>query len=266
LIEILEQTDPRALADLKRDYLASQVAPVDGMWEALGQMGQHREIVSAGKSVGYFCVNEEGMLLQFFVTARCERLAPEIFAATVARAEVRGALVSTADHLFLGCCLDLQREVDVHTYLYQDQSPGQPGFDAGTEASLTLVEAQELEAITALQRQSLDQDLGDWLIGYLENLIARRELYALRLGGEVLATGELRVSDTQPPYADLGVITMRSARGQGLASHVLSRLKELCYERELAPICSTSIENVASQRAIARAGFVSRHRLLQISF
>ena len=99
-----------------------------------------------------------------------------------------------------------------------------------------------------------------------ENLIARRELYALRHGGEILGTGEARVSESQPPFADLGVITLRRHRGRGVAPHVLGRLKQLCYDHDLVPICSTTAENVAAGRVITKAGFVSRHRILKVAF
>ncbi len=262
----MEQTSVNELAGLKRAYLASLAAPFDGMWEAFATMSRHREMRSAGERVGYFCVNDEGQLLQFYVVPTAENVVAELFAAVVARDEVEGAMVYTADHLFLGLCLDLHKEVRVHTYLYQRHHRGEPVFEDAAQASLDPVLAGELDAIAELQRDSLDQDLGDWLVGYLENLIARRELYALRLRGEVLGTGEARVSDSQPPFADLGVITMRRHRGRGVASHILWRLGQLCHHRELVPICSTTVENLAAQRAIAKAGFLSRHRILEVAF
>ncbi len=265
MIEILERSADH-LSDLRQAYLASLAAPFDGMWEAFANMSRHREIRSAGERAGYFCVNDEGQLLQFHVTAPFENAAPEIFSTVVAREEVRGAMVSTADPLFLSLCLDLHRQVEVHTYLYRDHQRGEAPPAAAAEASLDVVEAGELDEVAELQRGSLDQDPGDWLVGYLENLIARRELYALRAQGEILGTGEARVSDSQPPFADLGVITLRRHRGRGVASHILWRLKQLCYQRRLVPICSTTADNVAARRAIAKAGFVSRHRILKVAF
>ncbi len=265
-IEILEPESVEDLAGLRRAYLASLAAPCDGMWEAFATMGRHREVRSAGEQAGYYCVNDQGQLLQFFLAAPFENVAAELFAAAVARDEVKGAMVSTADPLFLSLCLDVQKDLGVHTYLYRDHHRGESRFATGQGVSFDVVEAGELEALAELQRNSLDQDPGDWLVGYLENLIARRELYNLRRGTEVLATGEARVSDSQPPYVDLGVITMRRHRGRGVATDVLCRLKQLCHERQLVPICSTTTDNPAARRAIARAGFVSRHRILKVAF
>ncbi|MCP3959847.1 MAG: GNAT family N-acetyltransferase [bacterium] len=266
MIEISEPASGEDLADLRRAWLVSQVAPFDGMWEAFATMSRHREIRSAGEPVGYFCVNDEGRLLQFFVDAASEHAAAGIFAGIVARDEVKGAMVSTADPLFLGLTLDLQKAVRVHTRLYHDHDRREVPLAGAAGASFDVVEAGELGVIAELQRESLDEDPGDWLMGYLENLLARRELYALRLGGEVLGTGEARVSESQPPVADLGVITMRRHRGRGVAPHVLWRLKQLCYDRDLVPICSTTVDNAGARRAIAKAGFESRHRILDVAF
>ncbi len=261
---ILEPVSAGEIADLRRDYLASLTAPIDGMWEAFAAMGRHWEIRCREARAGYICVNEQGQLLQFYVEGRFESFTPEFFAGVIARDEVDGAIVSTADPLFLGLCLDAHKQVRVHTFLYRDHHRGESGFKNAAEASLDVVQADELAEVAELQRDSLDQDPGDWLIGYLENLIARRELYALRVGGEIVGTGEARVSDSQPPFVDLGVITMRRHRRQGVATDILWRLKQICKDRELVPICSTTSENLGAQRAIAQAGFISRHRILEV--
>ncbi len=266
MIEIRDIGSPEELGDLKQGYLESLSAPLDGMWEVFAGMGRQLEILSAGERAGYFSINEEGQVLQFHLAPEFQPAAAQLFAAAVARDEVQGAIVSTADPLLLGLCLDLQQSLRVHTYLYQDHRRVDIELTDGAGASLDLVQESELDEIAALQRESLDGDLGDWLVVYLTNLIARRELHALRLNGEVLGTGETRVSDSQPPHVDLGVITMRRHRRRGVASYILGRLKQHCYERNLVPICSAAAGNVASLRAIARAGFVSRHRLLEVTF
>ena len=265
MIEILE-TSSDDLSDPRREYLASLSAPFDGMWEAFAGMARQLEIRSADERAGYLALNEAGQILQFHLAEPFQSVAAELFAAVVDHDEVTGPIVSTADPLFLSLCLDVHRALRVHTYLSQDHRRVAPELAGGAQAAFEIVEAGELDAIAELQRDSLDQDLGDWLVGYLAHLISRRELFALRHNGEILGTGETRVSDSQPPFVDLGVITMRGHRRRGIASHVLGRLKSLCYERELVPICSTTVDNPGAQRAIARAGFISHHRLLEVAF
>ena len=96
--------------------------------------------------------------------------------------------------------------------------------------------------------------------------MGRSELLALRSGGALLGTGELRVSGSQPPHADLGVMVSTERRGRGIAPFILSELKRRCEREGLVPICSTTVENTAAQRAIVKAGFVNRYRLLDVLF
>ena len=94
MIEIVEVTSPDDLADLRRDYLASLAAPFDGMWEAFVAMSRRLEIRSAGERAGYFALNGAGQLLQFHLAVSFESAAAKLFAAVVARDEVKGAMVS----------------------------------------------------------------------------------------------------------------------------------------------------------------------------
>ena len=101
---------------------------------------------------------------------------------------------------------------------------------------------------------------------YLAGLIERQELFLLEKGGRILATGECRVSESQPPFADLGMIVYPEYRGQGLGTEVLLRLRREAATRALKPICSTEAGNIAARTAILRAGFRACHRLLEIGF
>jgi GNAT superfamily N-acetyltransferase len=178
---------------------------------------------------------------------------------------VDGSVVSSFEP-WLALCLDAQKGVKVHSFLYHGLlRPENPlhGFD---HATFAVVSEAELKAVETFVRSCFEEDPGDWLSGYLENLVGRGELFTLCDSGAFLGTGELRVSDTQPPYADLGVIVSPAHRCRGLASYILSRLRERCHQGGLLPICSTTVANKSAQRAISKAGFVDRHRLLEILF
>lgn len=104
----------------------------------------------------------------------------------------------------------------------------------------------------------------EWLIGYFDNLIKRRELFCVSDNGRVIASGECRGYDVyQTDYADLGMIVAESERGKGLATTVLKELVTIAGAKGLKPICSTEAGNMAAQKAITRAGFVAPHRIVQ---
>ena len=247
----------------KSVYLNSLSHPLDGMWEAFTRSATTYRFMIDGDPIGYCCVNSEKQILQFHVAVDQQPYANEALNTLVRLDLALGGFTSTADRFLLNLCLDRGVPLGVHTILYGDPSRAEGSVASHPSALLHPVTPSQLSEITQLQRNSLDQDLGDWLPTYLRNLVDRQELYSLRKEGVVLATGEIRVSDSQPPFADLGVITMREFRGQGVAGELLMRLKGLCFERQQRPICSTTIDNPAAQKAITSAGFQAKHRWLK---
>lgn len=261
----LRPTSASEVADLRAAYLATLSAPIDGMWETFIGFADHWEIRRADERIGHFCLGEERRLLQFHVTAPYEHLARDLFAQAVERSNAGGALVSSFEP-WLPLCLDGNRDVRVHSLLYHDHHRPEVPLVGFEELTFQTVEEPEREAVEGFVRRCSPSDPGEWLSGYLECLVAQRALLALRSGGALLGTGELRVSDSQPPYADLGVIVSPEHRGRGLAPHILRLLEERCDRARLVPICSTTTDNTSAQRAIAKAGFVDRHRLLEVLF
>lgn len=82
----------------------------------------------------------------------------------------------------------------------------------------------------------------------------------------MVATGECIPSQTQPPYADVGMVAARAYRGRGLGSSMLMRLKQYCYAAGWQPICSCAADNHASKKAIEKAGFISEHSMVTMMF
>ncbi|MBL4838492.1 MAG: GNAT family N-acetyltransferase [Kordiimonadaceae bacterium] len=77
---------------------------------------------------------------------------------------------------------------------------------------------------------------------------------------------ERRISDTQKPYADVGMVVAKDWRRKGLATAILQQLALLCRGEGLRAICSTESGNIGAQKAIENAGFISTQRILDISF
>lgn len=261
-------SDLSSIQDLKTAYLQSLIAPLDGMWDTgFINPSPHWEIRVEDEQAGYYAANAKGKVLQFYV---CPTHAPQqrsIFEHVIAQETITHALASTLDPAFLSLCLDVQKGIAVHTYLYETHSPIQPIHPDAAKVYLRLVELAELERIVSFQQACLggEHDLSAWLRGYSSNLIARNELYVLCQGASWIGIGECRKSDTQAGIADLGMMVHPDYRRRKWATYILALLRAYCEKHNLRAICSTTAENIGSQKAIARAGFVRRHRLLDVT-
>lgn len=251
---------------LKLDYLNTVTAPLDGMWsDGLIPLSRHWSITEKGEIVGYFCVNSDKALLQFHLPDAFLPQAVDFLRALIGRGTVASAFAGTNEPTFLGLCMDLQRSVSVHTLLYRDVDAVVPRMQQCEGAVFRLARTEDLSGIIDFIQENTGNG-GVWLKGYMDNLITRGESYILEQDSEMIGLGECRVSDTQMPYADLGMIVAKGRRGQGLGSMILALMKNICYGRQLRPICSTRVENIAARKAIERAGFLAKNRILHLHF
>ena len=61
----------------------------------------------------------------------------------------------------------------------------------------------------------------DDTFGYTANLVQRKEIFMLKEANTIIATSECRMSDSQPEFADLGIIVNRDFQGRGLATQIM---------------------------------------------
>jgi GNAT superfamily N-acetyltransferase len=260
----IEKSDHGKLSDLKKLYLKQLPAPRDGMWETFVMMADHYAITSAEKTIGYFVINSEQQILQFYVEGTYD--SSDIFQQIIDEMKPPGAVAMTSEPEFLSHCLDHQKSVTVNALMYhfeKDTPIAGANFPDGYE--FRTVQESELSTAVNFAHETLGADQG-WLSMYYGDLIKRKELFGLWDGKTLIATGERRVSETQKPYADVGMIVSTTHRGQGLATMILQKLLNLCGEKGLSAICSTEKDNVGAQKAIAKAGFIDHHRIVEFKF
>ena len=255
--------DQSSLADLKRQYLAQTTGPLDGMWLCgFVPMASHYALMHGDDLAGFYCVNDDGYLLQVAIDHRFQADASTIFESGLAGGDgaVKGAFASTAEPLYFSMCLDRFAQFKVNALMYEHNGET---TSLPEPLGLRLVNESQLEQAVAHCVTSMGGPR-EWLVGYLGGLIAKKELFGAWQNGELIATGESRGShEHQPGYVDVGVVVAPSQRGRGMATRVLQALVARNLELDLRSICSTEKGNKAAQKAIRRAGFRSRNRIVQ---
>jgi len=265
-VKKMESTD--GLTELKKLYMKQTTAPLDGMWLCgFVPMASHFGFYEDDEPVGFFCVNDEGYLLQFFMNQENRSQSSQLFESILhgdhsPTGKIKGAFVSTAEPDYLSLCLDRFSRIEVNALMYQRDG----GFKEEPQENalaLTTVESSQLSEAVDLAVASIGAS-AEWLNGYFTNLINRQELFGVWENGQLIATGESRGYDEyQTEYADLGVIVAESVRGRGLATQILKQLDAMNKASGLKSICSTEKSNVAAQKAIGRAGFFASNRIVQ---
>jgi len=258
------------LAELKRGYFESSTSALDGMWHfGFVPMSDHFGFYDDDILIGYLCINDEGYIVQFYLSAKTRIDARDLFTLisqgnSPVIGRLKGAFVSTAETAYLSLCLDNSLSFNVNALMYQDAKTC--ANESGDELALTLADETQLSNFVSFAASNIGAPQA-WLTGYYTNLIKRKELWGYWIDNQLLASGECRFfDDYQTQYADLGMIVAVSERGKGLASRVLKSLKSKAIKQGLAAICSTESGNIGAQKAIVRAGFIATNRIIQFEF
>jgi RimJ/RimL family protein N-acetyltransferase len=256
---------PEEIPSLRADYLRTLVAPVDGMWEgAVIAQAAWWEIYEDEHQVGFFCLDADQTLLRFHLLDDYQSRAQAIFRWLVATRHIQRAIAGTNEPAYLSLCLDMQRAITPHSYLFRDSRVAEP--EPGlTPDSFAMADREEFAAFANFYRENV-AGTGEWVEPFLRERLARGELFGLFDRQRIVAAGECIPSPSQPPFADLGMVVAQAERGRGLGTAMLGYLKQHCYALGYRPICSCAADNAASKRAIEKAGFISEHRLVTILF
>jgi GNAT superfamily N-acetyltransferase len=86
--------------------------------------------------------------------------------------------------------------------------------------------------------------------------------FVVEARGEVVATGGFLLH-YNPPFADLYMEVRSDARRRGYGSFLIQETITECYLAGRVPAARTSIDNVASQRTLARGGLRECGRMLR---
>jgi RimJ/RimL family protein N-acetyltransferase len=67
------------------------------------------------------------------------------------------------------------------------------------------------------------------------------------------------------PGVDIGMVVAPAMRGRGVGAAIVREMARRCLAAGDRPICGCDVDNLASRRALARAGFVGAHPLIELA-
>lgn len=259
-MKFIKTNHGRVIHKLRSDLYARFMAPLDAMWESLYiASAQPYLIEELDQPIGFCCIDEEDSLLQIYLVEAYNHLMHRTIKSLIDSGLITSAKLSSIEPISFNACLTISKSIQTNTLCFHYS--GQPM----KHEPLNIVPVHEGDIPEV--RTFLKEQIGfDDTFGYTANLVTRQELFMIKEKGDLMATSERRMSDSQPGFADLGVIVNRKYQGRGLATRVLNQQAENVLKLNRRPICSTTHDNVASQKAIEKAGFYCAHIIFDIQF
>lgn len=240
-------------ADLRNAYLDSLLEPQELYLEMYVEAGEAWLFDDVAYAVA--C---EGKLVEFYVDPQEAHRVVEIFDAAMRASNASTVLCKSYDVQLLFAALAkpatirpgglLFRRIDNASFLPRKDVSFRRATDADAEAIYRFNDGffQSLEEIRAYA--SIDG------------------LFVLERDGDVVGCGIGKPVVDGRSEIDIGMLVAEQHRRNGYGGHIIEFLKDHYLRKNMRPICGCSMDNIGSQQAIRNAGFVSEHRLLEISF
>jgi predicted acetyltransferase len=235
--------------------------PIDAMWELLYIASSKNFLISnQDKNIGYCCIDANDNLLQLFLKKEFNGKMNAVLKSLIDKKLIVSASLSSNEPIAFNTCLLYSKSIQPNTFCFQHINSK---IETNSSLNIELVSETDIPEIKSFLKEQVGMDD---TFGYTKNLVDRQELYFIKEANDIIATSECRWSDTQLEIADIGIIVNKNHQGKGIATQVLQLQVNRAIEAKRKPICSTTIDNIASQKAIEKAGFYCSNIIFDIQF
>ncbi|WP_372755842.1 GNAT family N-acetyltransferase [Labilibaculum sp.] len=246
--------------DLRSQLYKTLNAPIDAMWEQLYIASSQHYLIKDKETLGYCCINDEGCLTQIFLTKNYLSLMDNVIKELILSGLIKTASLSSNEPVAFNACMFHSKSVKTNTFCFQHLNNE---VEVDENLNIKLVSTDDIPLVKLFLKEQVGMDD---TFGYTENLVTRKEIFMLKEAETIVATSECRLSDSQPEIADLGIIVDRNYQGRGLATQIMKMQVNRVLKSDRKPICSTTLDNIASRKAIEKSGFYCSNIIFDINF
>lgn len=259
-MNFIKTDNSETINNLRTQLYTSLTAPIDAMWELLYiASSQHYLIDENNITIGYCSINEDGCLLQIFLTAENEIKMNKAITGLIGAELITSASLSSNEPISFNTCLTFSNDIKPNTLCFQHVNTPR---EIDSSLKIELVTTDDIPSI----KNYLKTQVGmDDTFGYTENLVSRKEIFMVKESEVIIATSERRISDSQNEIADIGIIVNKNFQRKGIATQVMKMQVNRVLNEGRKPICSTTLDNIASRIALEKAGFYCSNIIFDIS-
>lgn len=256
----IQEVDFNSISEMRNLYYRQIIAPMDDFWEEGIIPSCSFYTYKKGSITGYYAINEEKYLVQFYVNDSV--LYNRVFKEIITQVKITDIYVSTYDSLLYKACKTFSNNFEINTLLFKEDTKKSP---IAPISSIIYRLATTSEVKRAVEYNKLElEDEGDWIQNYYEKLIKKSGLYFFMIGNTIVGTGESRKSISSKNIANIGVTVAKDYRRKGIATYIINTMREINNNIGYKTICSTTRENINSQKTLIKCGYKIYHLIYTV--
>lgn len=262
-MEFVRMDEIEDVHDLKMDHMNTICEPWELYTEIMAKPSAPYLIRSDdGEEMGFFLLDGEGTMFQFHLLSRFVPEVDDVFSKIMKDHEVKKAVCQTFDHLFLQVCLKNMKTSKVIGYNFRERiEPREaiPQFDV-TERKATLDDVDMFRKYSdGIFEEHELKDIPYWL-ERSETTIFEDD------NGEFAGYGMINRTLPDRDWYDVGMYVRPELRKKGYGAFIIDRLAYKVQMKGGIPCAGCDVNNIGSKRTLERAGFISRHLILEFEF
>jgi GNAT superfamily N-acetyltransferase len=227
--------------------------------EDMVKKSRHYTIALNSTIAGYFCVNSDKVLCEFYLDDSALLFAQEIFRFLLEKNYFVAADCKSFDHLLMSLCFDYQKKISCMGYMFRDFVNVDYSLGKYENLLFCYAKPEDTDKIYDMSGDFFERE-------ELEDNINRKEVFILYSNDILLGAGICQKVLPGLNYNDIGMVVAENHRNKGIGTFIIAKLKEYCIDHDSIPICGCWYYNYASKRALEKAGFIAKHRLIRYEF
>lgn len=241
---------------LRRNYFLNLEEPQEFFIERLISNGFWWAIIQNNQQCGYAITDGNDTLLELHLSQNVTFGMIETIEALRVKCGIRNVIVKSFDQNIYLSCLSVSTHHEVIGLLYRVVS--NLDFYERPDIIARLATHLDVSNLTKISDDFFDD------ASEIESYIHHDGLIIYEMiDGNIIGAGVVKRVITDLDDFDIGMVIHSGMRQRGYGTYIVSHLKSYCLTNGWRPICGCSIDNIASQKTLERAGFVSRHRLIK---
>ncbi len=243
---------------MRQDRLRRLSAPQELFVENLVTNGAVYILERAGGEIGYAITNSGDRIVEFHIEDFELSHAGHALDALVEMFGARSILAQSFDPLLMFLGLACGSAPVTQGLFYRVIAD--PGFEPRSDIIARPGQSGDIVELAALSDDFFDDTKEIDAYRAADGLMVYRDA-----GGNLIGAGVFKPVVDGMDGVDIGMVVSPRHRRRGYGAYMVRHLKAHCLARGWRPICGCSIDNIASQRALERAGFASAHRLVEFA-
>ncbi len=254
MIQIIK-TELNNISQIRIDYLNSLSEFQELYLEMFIDNSDIYKIEFNGILIGYAIKTVDNILIEFYIIDKYVPVSSDVFQTIINDLAINNIYCKSFDYLLLNCCLTGLYSYNLIGSLFRDY------FDTDKIPinDLKIRYAENKDYSFLLQQEGELYETHE----ELEKFVNGNNVIMFQRGEQLLGCGYLIKVHANYNYYDIGMWVNPNYRKQGIATKIISYLKDTCITNNWNPICGCAIANIASQKTLEKNGFVSKYKLIE---